>query len=105
MPKPEDDHAYLGKGHLFFLLGRFRKAAEDFESATRINSQNPFGILSLYLATERKGGDGKAVLKLQSSDIDLNEWPGPLVLLYLGHVSFKQELEQWEVPDSLKENN
>src|SRR5262249_8202646 len=47
---------------------------------------NLYRILLLYLAQERAGSDAQDSLARATTGLDLKEWPGPIVSLYLGKV-------------------
>ncbi len=85
---PNDPCAYSLRGNAFFHLGEFDKAEDDFEKAIELgfNLGKANTVLWLYLARENSGKDGREALYEQTRRLDLNVWPGPVVLLYLGEI-------------------
>ena len=52
-------------------------------------------MLKFYLATKRQGKNGESELLSRLRGINLNEWPGPLVNLYLGKITPEEVIENF----------
>ena len=61
-------------------------------------------MIWLYLATERQGKEGELALKLQAKAADLNEWPGPVVSMFLGTINADVVLKKTTGKDKKVEN-
>lgn len=81
---PADSFAYESRGRAHFLVGRFGPAADDLAAAVQRAPENPYPVLWLYLARQRAGGKGLAELKRNATRLESDEWPGPVVDMYLG---------------------
>lgn len=84
---PNQTEGYANRGFVLFYLDRYIEAAKDFEKVTEYKFATLYGALWYYLAIERQAKNGKAALKEKSQGFDLQQWPGPLVSLYLGEIS------------------
>lgn len=67
-----------------FLGGDNRGAREDFVRAAGYSYAYPYGALWRAAAAHRLGEDGTAVLRQAAGELDAEEWPMPLLALYLG---------------------
>jgi len=86
------DVAAWAKGQALFNLGRFPEASAAFEQYLQVKPDYAFGALWLYLAQAHAKQDGGPALADRSQQLDLNEWPGPLVKVYLGSLSIEDAL-------------
>jgi lipoprotein NlpI len=80
------DVAAWAKGQALFNLGRFPEASAEFERYLNMKPDYAYGALWLYLAQAHAKQDGGPSLADRSQQIDLGQWPGPLVQLYLGQL-------------------
>ena len=75
-----------------FYQGQFGAAVPDFSQAVKFAPTNLYRILLLYLAQARSGSHVQDDLAQATVGLDLKEWPGPIVSMYLGklpeHVVF-----------------
>ncbi len=81
---PEHDSALYARGRAHYLLGDTDAAIADFE---RLNSLGPgriYYLLWLHLAEKRGGNDAAAAVRRHLRGRDLNEWPGPILSVFLG---------------------
>jgi len=78
------DVAAWAKGQALFNLGRFPEASAEFERYLQVKPDYVFGALWLYLARAHSKQDGGPALADRSQQLDLSQWPGPLVKVYLG---------------------
>ena len=67
-----------------FYLGRFAAAVPDLERAVEGSPKDLYAVIELYLAQARAGEDGLADLRTNTARLDLDEWPGPVISMYLG---------------------
>jgi lipoprotein NlpI len=79
--------AYQGRGRVLFRRDDFAAAAADFRRAIDLDPKQPYYPLWLYLALAHLGGDAKGELQQRAAALDLKEWPGPIVELYLGQIA------------------
>ena len=84
-PDHGDTHTRRGRTH--FYLARFAKAAADLGHAVDASPESHYKVLWLYLAEARSGNGSQAALERNAKKLDLGEWPGPVVRLYLGDTS------------------
>jgi lipoprotein NlpI len=92
--QPGNPEALFGRGYANFYLDQPAKAAEDFAAA--VEKADPllgrYGLLWLYAARQRAGGEAAAELMRRSRRFDLRDWPGPLIRFFLGEVDEAQVL-------------
>ncbi|MGV7222422.1 MAG: tetratricopeptide repeat protein [Nitrospinales bacterium] len=93
---------YKVLGRMEFYQSRFDRAADNFSQVA--NNNDLYSILWLFMANERQGKEGKQLLKGQSSATDLNNWPGPVVSMFLGTISPDTLLEKAKNDDKKIEN-
>jgi lipoprotein NlpI len=90
--EPNDGQAsYIG-GLAHFYLGHFPEAALDYERSLHIFPENRFGHLLLFLACEWSGQDGGQDLARHTAELDLQDWPGSVISLFLSHATPEQVL-------------
>lgn len=80
---PKDANSFHGLGLTDFILGRFTQATNDFAHQIQIDNKNDYAVLWWEISAA-KIGKGKEDLLNHSTDLDLSNWPGPLIRLYLG---------------------
>jgi tetratricopeptide (TPR) repeat protein len=81
---PQHANAYSNRGLVRFHQGQFTAAVPDFSKAVELTPTNLYRILLLYLAQARGGSDAPDRLEQATVGLDLQEWPGPIVSMYLG---------------------
>jgi len=86
------DVAGWAKGQALFDLGRFPEAKAAFERYLQAKPDYAYGALWLYLAAAHAKQDGGPALADRSQQLDLSQWPGPLVKVYLGSLSVDDAL-------------
>lgn len=91
--QPRFGDAYNHRGHARFFLGRFEDAAGDFRQRARIDPADAASSAWLYLALERSGQSGKEELARRAASMDLTRWPGPVLALFLGHLTPAQMMD------------
>jgi len=83
-------NAFINRGFCSFELGKMADAENDFAQATKLNPKNPYLSLWLYLAHIKMGRTDLSELSAISANLDLREWPGPVIKLYLGRTTEDQ---------------
>src|SRR5262244_1954782 len=83
---PKHVDAFSNRGLVRFYQGQFAAAVPDFSRAVKLTPTNLYRILLLYLAQVRAGGHAQDDLAQATMGLDLKEWPGPIVSMYLGKV-------------------
>jgi tetratricopeptide (TPR) repeat protein len=83
---PNHVDAYSNRGLARFYQGQFTAAVPDFSKALEFTPTNLYRILLLYVAQARAGSDTQNGLEQATMGLDLKEWPGPIVSMYLGKV-------------------
>jgi lipoprotein NlpI len=81
------DHAvgWFERGRIRFETGDFNAAAGDFARAAELDPADGFRVLWAYLAAARAGDpEAGKMLGLRAEALDLSDWPGPLVEVFLG---------------------
>jgi tetratricopeptide (TPR) repeat protein len=84
---PKHADAYSSRGLIRFYQGQFTAAVPDFSQAVGFAPTNLYRILLLYLAQARAGRNAQDDLARATIGLDLKEWPGPIVHMYLGKVT------------------
>ena len=101
--KPDFAGAYKGLGTTRFYSGHFPEAARDFKRSLSIDSSDMYSALWLYLAHERSAQSGRQELARTAAKVDLSDWPGPVVLLFLGKTTPQQVLAAAKHSDQRKQ--
>jgi lipoprotein NlpI len=83
---PKHGDAYSNRGLVRFYEGQFAAAVPDFSQAVKFAPTNLYRILLVYLAQARSGSHAQDDLAQATVGLDLKEWPGPIVSMYLGKV-------------------
>ncbi len=83
---PKHAGAYSNRGLVRFYQAQFSPAASDFSQSLQFAPKNMYSLLLLYLAQARAGTDAQDRLAQATAGLDLKEWPGPIVSLYLDKV-------------------
>jgi tetratricopeptide (TPR) repeat protein len=83
---PKHADAYSNRGLVRFYQGQFSAAVPDLSLAVGFAPTNLYRILLLYLARARAGSHAQEDLAQATVNLDLKEWPGPVVSMYLGKI-------------------
>jgi lipoprotein NlpI len=90
---PKHANAYSSRGIVRFLQGQFSAAVPDLSEAVQFAPNDLHRILLLYLAQVRAGNHGREALARATHGLDLAQWPGPIVSMYLGKVPAEDVLD------------
>jgi len=83
---PKHVNAYSNRGLARFYQGKFTAAVPDFSKALEFTPNDLYRILLLYMAQARAGSEARDGLEQATRGLDLTEWPGPIVSMYLGKI-------------------
>jgi lipoprotein NlpI len=84
---PTLPQAYNSRGFSLFFLGDFQPAQKDFFYASELRPEDVYAKLWLYIVISRSGEDGKPMLTRVSREVNYEEWPGPIVSMYMGNMT------------------
>jgi lipoprotein NlpI len=76
--------AAWNKGIIQYYLGHYPEAVSLIKQYLAVKPRYTFGGLWLYLAEAGAGRAAKPNLIARFGGVDLSEWPGPIVSLYMG---------------------
>jgi lipoprotein NlpI len=71
----------------------------DFVRAVQLDPAKPYRVIALYLAKARGGDPDKEMLKASASQLNLAQWPGPVVNLFLGQATPQAVINAAQDPD------
>jgi lipoprotein NlpI len=91
--------AYRNRGMAQFKVAKFEAAALDLAKALELSPTDAYVALWLYLAQARAGQDGRVDLEKRVPRLRLQDWPGPVVSLYLGQSTPETTLAAAANPD------
>ncbi|PCJ21977.1 MAG: hypothetical protein COB04_02030 [Gammaproteobacteria bacterium] len=100
---PVDFHPYKARGDLYFSIGRYEQAVEDYETYLRVHYEDPYRMIWHFLANEVLTGQGAQALKKYSSQVNVDQWPGVIISMYLDEGSVNQVLDL--LPGELNEQS
>lgn len=86
-PLPSLPFFFGEHGVVNFALGRFTEAAQDFSRVLALDATDQYAALWLYVARNRVGGRDAYELARTSQRAHSNQWPHPLLLLFLGNAT------------------
>ncbi|WP_455211927.1 tetratricopeptide repeat protein [Kaarinaea lacus] len=85
--------AYVTRGSLNFLVGKYQNAAADFKRYLQLNPNDIYRMLWLFLSEKYNNRDAVSDVPKFSSKVNLDEWPGAILKLYLGEVEAEGIIE------------
>lgn len=91
--EPNNLRVYITRGTLSFLLGKYQNAAADFKKYLQLKPKDIYRMLWLYLSEKYHNRNAQSEVVQFSSKVNLDEWPGALLKLYLGNVDVKTVIE------------
>ena len=80
-----NSRVYLKRGVANLYLGAIQKAAADLNRASELDRHDAYTALWLEILGKR--GRGNDQLSKAVTSIDMNQWPAPIVRLYLGQIT------------------
>jgi len=83
---PRNPSIYALRGSLNFLLGRFQDAVADYRYYLSLKPDDMYRMLWLHLSEKYLDSNNPTDLARYSKNLNLDEWPGALIKLYLGQV-------------------
>lgn len=83
---PQNTAIYVIRGSLNFLLGRFEEAVADYRYYLSLKPRDMYRMMWLHLSQKYLDKNGPSDLEKYSKNVNLDEWPGALIKLYLGQV-------------------
>jgi lipoprotein NlpI len=89
---------YDTRGRAYLYAGALTKALADFDKASKLNPKNPYAALWLDICNRRS--DIPSVLLEATRQIDMNNWPVPIIRLYLGQLTTEAVLAAVDDPDA-----
>ena len=92
---PKHVNAYSGRGAAHFFQGQYPAAVADFTEAARLSPKNLYPLVMLYVAQARAGVDARLELAEATRGMDLTQWPGQIVSMYLGRLSQRALLDSF----------
>jgi tetratricopeptide (TPR) repeat protein len=111
---PDVANAYGWRGRANFLAGRYADAAEDFAHVLRVAAEHPrqYGaepwikaqaLPWLHLSRIKAQQNDAEEFTGNVADVDLNEWPGPLLAFYLGNMTAEQLIKATAVGTEIRQ--
>jgi lipoprotein NlpI len=77
----------LWRAQVLFEVARFSDAVDALQKLVDAHPTFADGVLWLTLAQRRAGDSADDTLKAHARALDLQQWPGPVVRLYLGQIT------------------
>lgn len=84
--QPNNLRAYMTRGTLSFLVGKYQYAAADFKRYLQLNPKDIYRMLWLYLSEKYQDRNAVSDVPRFSAKVNLDQWPGAILKLYLGEV-------------------
>src|SRR5262249_24251497 len=84
MLMPEHPVVLQTRGILHFFVQDFPGSAMDEKAALMANPSDGYSAIWYYLAQSRSGQDASKDLMNITSGLNLSNWPGPVIQVYLG---------------------
>ena len=84
--EPNNQRAYVTRGTLSFLIGKYDYAAADFKRCLQLNPKDIYRMLWLFLSEKYHDRNAVSEVRQYSANVNLDEWPGAILKLYLGEV-------------------
>jgi lipoprotein NlpI len=82
--------AYSNRGRAYLFSGDPASARADFQQLRKLDPASVYAALWLDVADRRS--NQPSTLKQSAAKLDLRQWPGPIVYLFLGRTSPEQAL-------------
>lgn len=85
--QPNNTYVYATRGAMNFLLGRYKFAVKDFKTYLKLKPKDMYRMLWLYLSEKYQNRSAISAVPEMVKVVDLNDWPGALLRLYIGQVN------------------
>jgi lipoprotein NlpI len=85
--EPKSSARLRGRGIARVCLGQFQPSEGDLALALQLKPADAYSAIWLYLARTHAGEGAKEELVKDAAGLKLEDWPGPVVELYLGQIS------------------
>jgi lipoprotein NlpI len=82
-----DPAIFYNRGRLNFYRGLFGAAADDFARSAHAEAENPYFALWLHMALARDGREAESKLGERIRQVDMSQWPAPLLRRFAGTAS------------------
>ena len=102
--KPDYAQAYYSRGRAQFALGAFDAAITDFARSIALDPADAYSVLWLHLARGNTTTPDQDEFSRNAGKVDLTDWPGPLLNLYLGKATPGQTRAASERGDAKTQN-
>jgi lipoprotein NlpI len=99
---PNDTAGLFNRGVAQFCLGQFGLAQKDLAGAVQLQPKNLYNVIWSYLTQARAGKDARSDLQKNAAGLDLKQWPGMIIQLYLGKTRPDTVLPAAKDPDPKK---
>lgn len=100
---PNVPETYYIRGRAKFYQGDFGAAVQDLEKVLQVRPRDMYRLLVLYLAHRRSGKTMDDDLTRLPSGLELHEWPGPVVSMFLSTADARAVLAAAADADALKQ--
>ena len=100
---PNNPGAHSGRGRTRFLVGRFDTAINDFKIAIGHQPNDPYSAIWLFLSQARSGRDGRHDLTANAAPFAREQWPGPIIAMFLGQATVQTTIDQASDPDPTRQ--
>jgi tetratricopeptide (TPR) repeat protein len=82
---PKNIRAYFARGRLYLETGALPKALADLNQASELNSKYAYAALWLDIANKRSNLPSRLAEAIKQ--IDMTQWPAPVIRLYLSQLT------------------
>jgi lipoprotein NlpI len=82
---PKDGDVYKSRGRVNLYAGALPKALADFNQASALDPKDAYAALWVEIAGQRNNLPSR--LTQASSQLDMTEWPAPIIGLFLGQMT------------------
>jgi lipoprotein NlpI len=95
---PKDVLAYKGRGIAYLYSGTLPKALADLNQASEMDPKNAYTALWVEIVSKRSNLPSR--LADATKQIDMTQWPAPIIRLYLGQSTLAAVLAAADDPDA-----
>jgi lipoprotein NlpI len=81
---PFASDAHRNRGLALLFSAGATEAQEDLSRAVELNPSEPYNVIWLYIARAKNAGRAEEELARNATKLKLEEWPGPVIQLFLG---------------------